>query len=85
MTEDRDTLAARLLAEHDKAAAALAVLSPRQRECMLMAARGLTGEAAAKRLGIAENTAGNHRAAGMAKLGMTMPQAIALMAKAGWL
>lgn len=47
-------------ADGDGAARTLADLTPRQREVALLVAEGLTRKEAAARLGLAEQTVGNH-------------------------
>ena len=54
----------------DEAAAALAALSPREREVLAAVAAGVTNKVTARRLDITERTVEKHRSAAMRKLGV---------------
>lgn len=84
MTEDRDTLAARLLAERKEAQVELAVLTPREREVLTLHCKGLSAQEIGVELAISFKTAEAHKAHIRERLEMTLPEAIVLAARAGW-
>jgi len=66
------------------AQAELAVLSPRQREILVLNAKGYEGGEIAKRFDCSPSSVHTHIAHTRRKLGMTTNEAIVLAAKAGW-
>lgn len=77
-----------MITEADSKAAAAeleaAGLSKREREALVMAAKGLSCKEAAACLGLGEPTVEAHRNSMRKKLGMTTIEAVVLAVKAGW-
>jgi DNA-directed RNA polymerase specialized sigma24 family protein len=84
MSEDRDMLARRLLQDYDAARDDLAVLTSAQREALTLAAKGYPYADAGKLIGVSHTAIRSRLTQATKRLGCTMPEAIALAAKAGW-
>jgi DNA-binding CsgD family transcriptional regulator len=84
VTEDRDTLAARLLAEHDAACAELAVLTTRQRECLTLVAKGYGYKQAGEAMGVTLHAARAHMRLVCRALDCNATEAVVLAAQARW-
>lgn len=84
MTEDRDTLAARLLQNYDAAREELACLTDAQREALTLAAKGYPYKLIAELLGISHTAVKTRLVMATGKLKRSMAEAIALAAVAGW-
>lgn len=87
MTDDDITVDAlvRELSVDKVAAAELAALTERQRECLLLAAKGLSSVEIGKALFISYKTVEHHMKGMRAALEMTTIEAAVLACKAGWL
>lgn len=83
MTEDRETLAARLLQDHDAACDELAALTPRQRECLTLVAKGYSYRLAAAMMGTTWHATRAHMRQVVTRLDCNATEAIVLAAKAG--
>ncbi len=68
----------------EQAAAELACLTPRQREVLVMTAKGYDARKMAGLLGMSFRTVESHNAAIRKRLNMTTIEAAVLAAKAGW-
>ncbi len=67
----------------EQAAAELACLTPKQREVLVMTAKGYTSRKQGELLGVSYKTVEAHRAAITERLNMTTIEAAVLAAKAG--
>lgn len=62
----------------------LNTLTPRERQTLILTAKGIGREAAGKQLGIAKQTVDHYLCSIRDKLGVTTIEAAVLAAKAGW-
>lgn len=71
-------------AEQSQAAAELADLTPRQREVLILAAKGLQNKQIADSLGLSIKSIENHRWRCQERLDMSFVEAVVLAVKARW-
>jgi FixJ family two-component response regulator len=60
-------------------------LTPREREILILGARGYHADATAGVLEISRHTVNHHRKLAMQKMGRSFPEVVVMMTKAGWL
>ena len=83
MNAGREELAALLLAERDAAQQELAVLTPRQKQCLTLTAKGYTYQETAELMGVTWHATRSHMRQVVTRLDCNATEAIVIAVKAG--